>query len=76
MDSFSERMAQGREIAQAQRNRGQHTGTVAKGWNTKRQALAGLDALEAYWHQWRKDIHYNAYLAVETELFAHEWEGL
>jgi hypothetical protein len=38
--------------------------------------LTGLDAIEAYYYRFKKDIHYNAYLAVETELFAHEWEGL
>jgi hypothetical protein len=75
-ESFTERMAQGRELAQDARNRGQHTGGSAKGWNVKRSELVGLDAIEAYYHQFRTDISYNAYLAVEWELFGHEWEGI
>lgn len=74
--SFSERMAQGREIAQAQRNRGLPTGKSARGWNYKRPDLTGLDMLEAYLYQWRKDIRYHAIAAIEFELFGHEWEGL
>lgn len=37
MLSFTERMAQGRELAQVARNRGHHTGAVAKGWNYTRR---------------------------------------
>jgi hypothetical protein len=68
-------MVEAKDLAQVRRNRGQSTGT-AKGWNVKRPAMEGLDGLEAYYNQFRKDVHYNAYLAVEAELFAHEWEGL
>jgi hypothetical protein len=39
MTSFSERMAQGRELAQTARNRGANTGRVAAGWVTKSVAV-------------------------------------
>jgi hypothetical protein len=74
--SFHLWIEQGKQAAMQRRNRGQHVGKCAKGWNVKRPKLEGLDALEAYYHQWRKDIHYNAFLAVEFALFGHEWEGI
>jgi hypothetical protein len=69
-------MAAGKANNDARRARGLSAGLNAKGWKVKRAPLTGLDAIEAYYYRFKKDIHYNAYLAVETELFAHEWEGL
>ena len=76
MLSFSERMEQGLELAQVARNRGQHTGKVAHGWNYKRPVPSGLDMIEAIYHTWRKDWQTEAYCAVEYALFADQWEGL
>ena len=76
MLAFTERMAQSREVAQVARNRGQHTGQVVPGWNARRLAMTGLDGLESYYQQFRADIQYNAFLAVERELFGDEWEGI
>lgn len=73
--SFTERMAQGRELAQVQRNKGHHVGRSAKGWNVKRSPLTGLDRLEWQFETWRKEVEYGCLAAVETALFAHEWEG-
>lgn len=83
--SFSERMAQGREIAQDARNRGQHTGKCAKGWAYQRAPMSSLDNLymetydlEAEYANWQKqnqhqlDIRYIGILAIEDELFARE----
>jgi hypothetical protein len=76
--SFSERMAAGKERAANDRYKGKSTGKAAAGWTHKRSDRApfGLDDLEAYYNQFRKDIHYNAFAAVEYALFGHEWEGI
>jgi hypothetical protein len=74
--NFQDRMAAGKANADSRRDRGLSTGKNAKGWNVKRQPLQGLDAIESYYYTFKKDIHYNAWLAVEFELFGHEWEGL
>jgi hypothetical protein len=75
--SFSERMTEGKANAMERRNRGEHTGKCAKGWNgVKRQELTGLDRLEWEYTSWRKEWQYQCLAAVETALFAHEWEGL
>ena len=76
MFSFTERMDQGRELAQVARNRGQHTGKSAAGWQFKRRLPTGLDALEAIYHTWRKDWQTECFCAVEYELFHQEWEAL
>jgi hypothetical protein len=76
MLSFSERMQQGRDLAQVQRNRGQPVGKPAAGWNVKRPNLTGLDAIEAYYQQWRRDIHYWGVIAVQEALFADELEDI
>jgi hypothetical protein len=75
-DSFTERMEQGKLLAQVARNKGLATGKSAKGWSYQRAKLDGLDMLENYLYTFRKDVHYNAYAAVEFALFSHEWEGL
>jgi len=76
--SFSDRMAEAKDVAANDRYRGKSTGKAAAGWSKTRRNAApfGLDDLEAYYHQFRADVHYNAYLAVEFELFGHEWEGI
>lgn len=74
--SFSERMAEGKAVAMSDRNKGKHTGRCAAGWNRKRPALTGLDRLEWQFETWVKEWEYGALAAVETALFAHEWEGL
>ena len=74
--NFQDRMAAGKVNNDSRRARGFAAGASAKGWNFKRAPLQGLDMLEAVYNQFKKDIGYNAYLAVETELFSHEWEGL
>ena len=43
---------------------------------TKRAELIGLDRLDWEFTSWRKEWEYLALAAVETALFAHEWEGL
>jgi hypothetical protein len=74
MNSFTERMALGKEIAQDLRSRGRSIGAL-KGY-AKRPLPTGLDAIEAYYNQYRKDIHYWAYTAVEEALFASELEDI
>jgi hypothetical protein len=74
--NFQDKMREDKANCDARRARGLSAGPNAKGWKVKRAPLTGLDAIEAYYYRFKKDIHYNAYLAVETELFAHEWEGL
>lgn len=74
--SFCERMELGKALAMERRNRGQHVGKCAKGWNVKRSQLTGLDRLEWQFETWRKEWQYAAVAAVESALFAHEWEGL
>ncbi len=57
MLSFTECMAQGRDLAQVARNRGQHTGRSAAGWNVKRPIAAANDNaawLAAWRRDWRK----------------------
>lgn len=76
MQSFTERMAQGKDLAQVRRDRGQHTGKSAAGWSYKRAQLTGLDMVEAYYQQWRKDVSINAYLAVEYALLASDFDDL
>lgn len=74
--SFTERMAQGRELAQVARNRGQHTGKSARGWNYRRPAPVGLDRLQWEYDTWRKEWQYQAVAAVETALFAAELDEI
>jgi hypothetical protein len=73
---FVERMEAGRQVAMDRRNRGQPVGKPAKGWRYKRPDPVGLDRIEWEFESWRKEWQYQALAAVETALFAHEWEGL
>ncbi len=63
--SFADQMAQA-QIA----NKG---ASVHSSWKVKRVELTGLDALEKYLNQWRKDQSYYAHLAVEMALFPDEF---
>jgi hypothetical protein len=76
--NFQDRMAAGKVNNDSRRALGLSAGKNAKGWNVKRpqSRRPDLDSLEAYYYTFKKDIHYNAYCAVEFELFGHEWEGL
>lgn len=56
--SFSERMAEAKDMAQTARNRGQHVGTSAKGWNVKRPLEHANDNcawLNAWRRAWQND---------------------
>jgi hypothetical protein len=64
--SFSERM-----IAAKAANRGVSCHKSHK--VTRPKETFGLDALERYLNQWRKDQEYYAHLAVEMALFPHEF---
>lgn len=70
--SFSERMAEGKAIAQELRNKGQST-SVHSSWRVPKAKLEGLDALENYLKEWRKDQSYYAHLAVEMALFPQDF---
>jgi hypothetical protein len=76
MQSFSERMAEAKELAQVDRNRGQHVGKPAAGWNYKRPDPTGLDRLEWEYTSWRKEWQYQCVAAVESALFAAELEDI
>lgn len=73
--SFSERMTEAKIIAKSRRDRGAATGQH-KSWNYKRSELIGLDAIEAYFYQWRKDVQYDALTAVEYALFSDDYDEL
>jgi hypothetical protein len=75
MQSFTERMEQAKAIAQDQRNRGQSTG-VHKSWQVQKILPSRLDAIEAYYNQFRRDVHYWGLIAVEEALFATELEDI
>ena len=56
MQSFTERMALAKTIAQHNRNRGLHTGKAAKGWNVRRPIANDQAAWVARWrNSWRQD---------------------
>jgi hypothetical protein len=76
MQSFTERMALGKAIAQDLRNDGRVAG-IHKSWKGRERPLpTGLDAIEAYLHQFRRDIHYWGVIAVQEALFADEMEDI
>jgi len=77
--SFSERMAEAKDLAQDRRNRGQHTGKSAQGWNYKRhyenrddyrinKLFAETYRLEALFDNWRKDWQQSVVAALDIEL--------
>ena len=80
MLSFSERMEQGKLLAQIRRNRGQPSGECHESWNYQRSKMSPLDCL--YMETYRLESAYAAYkewqyaavAAVESALFAYELE--
>jgi hypothetical protein len=64
-------MAEAQDVAQNRRNRGQST-SVHASWRVQKILPSGLDAIEAYYNQYRRDIHINAYCAVEWCLFGDD----
>lgn len=73
---FTGRMESAKAVAMNRRNKGQATGKPAKGHVFTRPEPTGLDRLEWELESWRKEWRYQCLAAVETALFAHEWEGL
>lgn len=72
--SFAEAMANAKEA----KHSGRYNNSTAahESWTAKRPVATGIDAIEAYYYSWRKDISYNAYCAVEWALFGDDWRDL
>lgn len=74
--SFSERMAEGKAIAQERRNRGLPTGKPAKGWGKRKQApIEGLDLVEERYRVWRKNFASQLIAEIEYALYERDMEG-
>ena len=54
-ESFTERMADGRDLAQAYRNLGRPVGAPAKGWNTKRGECTDVGSWDYLCREARRD---------------------
>lgn len=76
---FYAAMEAGRQRAKDLRDR---EGSTVRVYATARAAYANLppasqlDELEHWFLEWRRDIERDCFMAVETALFAHEWDGL